>query len=181
MRLHRNTNIIIKPAAYIVIAAVFLLLPFKFIAAWLLSILIHELSHIFMLWILRVKIYKITFGAFGASIDTEPMPRLIEALSTIAGPIGGFCMLFFAKWLPLTSIFAFIQSVYNLLPIFPLDGGRVVRALLPEKPATVISSIIKYLLIIIGLAISIIFKLGIIPFVALIVFFLKTPCNKSRL
>ena len=86
-------------------------------------------------------------------------PKLGMAITSFAGPLSNFIMAFFARFLALTLYcnfpdvdgfmfnllfvtFTFIQTFYvlnislcifNLIPIPPLDGSRVLLVFLPEK------------------------------------------------
>ena len=111
-------------------ATCILIVPIKWLFCWIAAVAVHELSHYIVLKLYRVKIYSITIHLNGAAIETEPMAKKIEIISALAGPLGGLCLLLTSKCIPLVAICAFCQSVYNLLPIYPLDGGRILRCCL---------------------------------------------------
>lgn len=113
------------------------------------SIVAHELSHSLVTRAQGGRVSKITLFIFGgvASIEEEPSSAGKEFLMAAAGPamslliaaVGGGLFLLLATrgapwWLtsPI-SYLAFINAfvgVFNLLPGFPLDGGRVLRSIL---------------------------------------------------
>lgn len=110
-----------------------------------LSVLIHELGHSYVAMHYKIKVRKITLFIFGglAEITEEPKKASQEFWIAIAGPITSFILsaLFYLIALSLKEIepaFAlfqylalinFILAIFNLVPGFPLDGGRVFRAI----------------------------------------------------
>jgi Zn-dependent protease/CBS domain-containing protein len=110
------------------------------------SVLLHELGHSVVAMRYKIPVRKITLFIFGgvAEIGTEPPTPVAEFLIAIAGPIVSFTLaaLFatlelgagaLAPIFVLAKYLAFINgtlALFNLIPGFPLDGGRVFRAVL---------------------------------------------------
>lgn len=113
------------------------------------SIIIHELSHSLVARRYGLEMKGITLFVFGgaAEMPNEPATPKIEFLMAIAGPIASLvlALLFYviasglgAADAPqaLTGVVAYlaginvILAIFNLIPAFPLDGGRVLRAAL---------------------------------------------------
>ncbi|MEP7152354.1 MAG: site-2 protease family protein [Nitrospira sp.] len=114
------------------------------------SVLLHELGHSIVALRYHIPIGQITLFIFGgvAQMRKEPPHPRAEFLIAIAGPIvsfllAGLCMglVLLLEWLPagtslqgLTALGALLGMVntqlglFNLLPGFPLDGGRALRA-----------------------------------------------------
>ncbi|PYU43524.1 MAG: hypothetical protein DMG54_12690 [Acidobacteria bacterium] len=109
------------------------------------SVLFHELSHSAVAQHYNIRVVSITLFLFGglARIEREPSRAIQEFNIAIAGPLasgflsGGFfglTLLFpysqtvgaLATWLCGTNA---ALAVFNLLPGFPLDGGRIFRAI----------------------------------------------------
>ncbi len=109
------------------LAALLLFAPFPLVGAILIAAVFHELCHIAALALLGHPVQGISICATGARIRTEPLPAFHEIICALAGPLGALLLLLFARWFPLVAVCALIQSVYNLLPIYPADGGRALR------------------------------------------------------
>ncbi|HEX2115466.1 MAG TPA: site-2 protease family protein [Alphaproteobacteria bacterium] len=113
------------------------------------SIVIHELSHSLVARAHGMTIRGITLFAFGgaAELEDEPPTARAEFLMAAAGPLTslvlaiGFYLLSAAlqaaavpmPFVGVIQYLAFINvvlAVFNLVPAFPLDGGRMLRAVL---------------------------------------------------
>lgn len=112
-----------------------------------LSVLLHELAHSVVAKKGKLKVDKIVLFLFGgvSQIAEEPKSAKEEFKMAFAGPLISFILagIFGIIWLfilmPLgsqvvSSIFGYLAiinlvlGVFNLLPGFPLDGGRILRA-----------------------------------------------------
>jgi Zn-dependent protease/CBS domain-containing protein len=143
----------------------------------LLSILIHELSHSLMALRYGLKVSEIELYLFGgvSKMEEEPKTPKSELLISIIGPISSFVFgasflaLFFLTpipfpaWLLVTLFYSGITNIglgiFNLLPAFPMDGGRVLRAFLwnrrknllsATKTASKVGSFFGYSLMVLG-------------------------------
>jgi Zn-dependent protease/predicted transcriptional regulator len=114
-----------------------------------LSIILHELSHSLVARKFDLPIKGITLFIFGgiAQMEEEPESPKAEFFMAIAGPLmsiflGGVFYLIYIQGQkigfpePVNGIFGYLRLLnfvlagFNLLPAFPLDGGRVFRAAL---------------------------------------------------
>jgi len=109
-----------------------------------LSILLHELSHSLVARAFGMEITGITLWLLGgvAELKDEPPSPKVEFLMAIAGPamsvaLGGVLLLVAGMIEGVTPIGAVVRylgtlnlilAAFNLVPAFPLDGGRVARA-----------------------------------------------------
>lgn len=120
-------RIFISPLFFLSIAAGLLIVPVRWLIAWLLATVVHELFHLITMMILRVPIYEIQISISGVRIQTGYMSWWKELICTLAGPLGAFALMLFSRYFPYMAICATIQSVFNLLPIYPFDGGRAIK------------------------------------------------------
>ena len=109
------------------------------------SVLLHELGHSVVALAYRIPVRSITLLLFGgvAQIGAEPPSAMAEFLIAIAGPLVSLVLavLFYVvqplvagiePLLGLAKYLAYINLalvLFNLIPGYPLDGGRVFRAI----------------------------------------------------
>ncbi len=159
---------------YWLVAAVTTLLFFA-------SVVLHELSHALVALRHKIPVKSITLFIFGgvAQIAKEAERPRVEAVIALAGPLsslvlaGAFYLVYYfvdplnewvgavAGWLAVINV---SLAVFNMLPGFPLDGGRVFRSVVwtitsNYRKATIISAWvgrgIAYLMIAGGVYLSI--------------------------
>jgi len=108
------------------------------------SILLHELGHALVARRLGVAVSGIELGFLGGAAKMTRLPRTAndELAIAAAGPIvslalGGLGIGLAAAthvalfaWLGYTNL---ILAGFNLIPALPMDGGRILRALLTRK------------------------------------------------
>ena len=111
-------------------AFLLLVLPLKWLMGFFLAAVVHELCHYVVLRAFRIPVVGLRIGVSGMKMEIPELSPMQELLCALAGPAGGLLLLLFGKWYPELAVCALIQSCYNLLPIYPLDGGRGVRSLI---------------------------------------------------
>lgn len=109
-----------------------LLLPLSLLTAAFSAALIHECCHLLALWAFHVPIMGIKIRTTGAEIQTAPIKAFEEFLCAAAGPAGSFLCLTLYRPFPFLALCGFLQGIYNLLPIYPMDGGRMLRCIMSE-------------------------------------------------
>ena len=175
-------------------AAALLLVPIQWLVAWILALTVHELCHYIALRLCGGAVTRIQIGCRGVIMDTQPLSFGREALCAYAGPLGGLIILLFARFFPRTAICSLVFSLYNLLPILPLDGGRGLGCLLKKIfPTTIAERVLGYvensvLMGVFAISLYSVFRLGLglLPaFIAVILFLrskqIKIPCKKRQL
>ncbi|AHD03701.1 site-2 protease family protein [Leisingera methylohalidivorans] len=159
--------------------SVYLTLALLAVLGFFVSLILHEMSHSVVARRFGVEIKGITLFIFGgvAELGSEPETAISEFWIAIAGPLMSFALAFgfwlmaqagglLAHEMALNHVFAYLAlinlvlAVFNLIPAFPLDGGRIFRAYLWSRSrnllqatatATRISSYFAYALIFFGL------------------------------
>jgi Zn-dependent protease/CBS domain-containing protein len=113
------------------------------------SVLLHELSHSYVAMAHGVPIKRITLFLFGgvSQMSKESSEPATEIKIAVAGPAASFVLMivFAVLYLvasqgeaprgvaPVLKYLAFINGmlgIFNLIPGFPLDGGRLLRAVI---------------------------------------------------
>jgi Zn-dependent protease len=121
-------------------------------------VVLHELGHSFTAQRFAVKVRRILLTPIGGMAEFDSIPRdpRSELLITLAGPAVNFViaalLAIFVRFpggifqwdptgLPLgvgelgryLLVANLVMGCFNLLPIFPMDGGRILRALLATR------------------------------------------------
>ena len=123
------------------------------------SLLLHELGHSIVARYLGVPIKSITLFIFGgmAELGKEPSSARDEFWIALAGPVTslalalGFWTIAQGTWLTSGSEALFevasylalvnlVLALFNMLPAFPMDGGRVLRAYLWHRHGDVLAA-----------------------------------------
>jgi Zn-dependent protease/predicted transcriptional regulator len=151
----------------------------SFIAALLLfvAVLLHELAHSLVARARGLPVKNITLFIFGgvSNIEQEPQTPGVEFQMAFVGPltslaIGGIAYLLqlalgentsplaaILRYLAVTNV---LLGIFNLIPGFPLDGGRVLRSIVwklsgnlrtATRVTTLVGEVIAYLFILLGI------------------------------
>lgn len=123
----------------------------------LFSIFIHELMHSLMALRYDLKVSEIELYIFGgvSKIEEEPRTPKSESIIAFVGPLtslifGGALFALYLIQLPIPAFLVvtffysgftnLILGLFNLLPAFPMDGGRVLRAYLWNRRKDLVSA-----------------------------------------
>lgn len=140
-------------------------------------VLLHELGHSFTAMHFGIGVHRILLMPIGGMAEFDAIPRQPrrELLITLAGPAVNF-LIAGALWLYLRTqtgeiedysineftlqlcVVNLYMGCFNLLPAFPMDGGRILRALLawrmPYLKATHVAATIAKIICLIGAVIA---------------------------
>ena len=114
------------------------------------SVALHELGHAWAARRYGIRTESITLWLLGGLASLQSMPRewnrelwialagpaasvLVAAacyVAVLVVPASAPALVFVLGWLVITNV---VLTVFNLLPAFPMDGGRVLRALLARS------------------------------------------------
>ena len=98
-----------------------------------LSIFIHEIAHIVVALILNTDVIELYLMPFGVNAKYEAhISGVKEVLISLAGPFMSFILAYFSKYILLRDI-NYLILFLNLIPIYPLDGGRIQKSLFIKK------------------------------------------------
>lgn len=115
-----------------------------FILPMICAIILHELGHILSAFILKIKIQSFELSILGARITTkESLSYIDELLFSLGGPLMGIIGFIFTLSPSLNyadfpicqdflfpfSILSLCLSIFNLIPLPSLDGGRILKCL----------------------------------------------------
>ena len=132
---------------FVVLAALLVYFGYFFLLiSYIVTVILHEFAHSFVANKLGYKLNQINLMPHGASLsgDNRFFSARDEILVAIAGPILNIILAIIgcAIWWIFPSTYFYTQqfvyanmvtAVINVLPIFPLDGGRVLLAVLSRN------------------------------------------------
>lgn len=176
---------LIEPGFYLFGALILLLLPLDWIIAVCLSGLWHEVCHIVILSLMGGKIQKVSIRPDGCTIKTGRLEFWQQILSILAGPAGSLSLLFLLKLYPKMAVCGFLQGLFNLIPILPLDGGRILQLILyrinPKKAEFImetVSSVLCIVFFMMGMIGTFYFDFGAISVIVSLILILR--CRREK-
>lgn len=119
----------IQPGFFLITAAYLLSLPFGTVKGILIAALLHEMGHLIATASLGGKVRRIIIGVWGIQLQADFSYRWQSALAILSGPAVSLFLVLLYPVYPSVAVWGLLQCLVNLLPLYPLDGGRLCRLL----------------------------------------------------
>jgi Zn-dependent protease len=155
-----------------------------FIGGVALSVLLHELGHALTAQYFKIPILSIMMFPTGGLAQMGRMPAPAEDIwVTAMGPAVNAVLWIVLEplgWRELAQANLFL-FLFNLLPAFPLDGGRLVRAILAHsKPWDAATSIVAYITFAVAIPLGIYALVNGQIFLAFLAFMMFSAAQAER-
>ena len=157
-------HIQLSAGAVVLIALMYFFDGSGILAAAVPAVLVHELGHYSLLRLCGRRVTCLRIGIFGLEMDYAGYLDGTRAVLCIAaGPLFGLTYAVMScrvggKFAELSGALSFVLSIFNLLPVLPLDGGRLVAEITNETFAGRLSAAASLILLLGGAAVLLRFR-----------------------
>ncbi len=138
------------------------------------AMVLHELAHYIVARYRYYKCHKIELSAFGAVLygDFDNAEGADQIIIALAGPMANLatCVLCYALWWVFPVVYNYTDGLVsasltmafiNLLPAYPLDGGRVLVGIMHMRGKANGLAIVKKMTIVLSVGVFAIFAVGL--------------------
>ncbi len=171
---------------------------FSLYISYIVILLIHELSHYFVAQSMGYMSQSIHILPYGLQMtDNNTYRKNDEIIIALSGPIVNILLatIGVALWWYIPNMYYylydfvfsnFVLGAYNLVPIYPLDGGRVVLALFNERYKKTVLKIMHIVAVLFSILFLVLFVLTYssaknISYVMMSFFLLSTLFDKNKI
>ena len=157
-------RVLIHPLFILVAVVAIIFAVTDFLLALTIAVILHELAHAMVAKNLGAVIARITLTPFGGALNlqTQVLSARQKCLIYWAGPVASLLlsMLFGVMVWLFPTIFYYLEylvvanflvGVINLLPIYPLDGGKILAQVVPVKIIFIWSNVIFVTVLVLAL------------------------------
>lgn len=138
----KQKHFAVSLGAILIGALIYSAASFSELAAIFTPVIVHELGHVVTLRLCGLRIRRFRADLGGLCIEYAGIATPLEhCAAAFAGPAAGLAYAFAASYfgkrsgnevLILSAGVSFLLSVFNLLPVLPLDGGRIFSVAMTE-------------------------------------------------
>ena len=183
MRHSFKTELKIRANTWLYLPLLLLVIPMPWLVAWLLAASFHELCHWLAVKFFDGEVYQLNIGITGAEMICSVLSPWKSVIAILSGPVGGLTLALLGRWIPRIALCSWILSVYNLLPLIPLDGGRALEILLQgNRMFHIVERIFLILMALCAFYATFYLHLGVLPVAILCVLWFrngKIPCKPA--
>ena len=122
-----------EPWGCFFLALLILTVPARLLLPAALAAAIHEMCHVLAVMLLGGRVHRFSLAPGGAVLEISGLQKGQEALAAAAGPLGSFLLLPCSRVCPALGLCGLAQGLFNLLPAYPLDGGRILKCTLQAR------------------------------------------------
>lgn len=185
----------IGPSFLLLIVLCLTLKNFLLLINYFSALFLHELAHLFVAKSRGYNLKQMRLDIFGLSLNLKEEVDGKDAFAiNISGPICNLliCLICFAFYYFVPSsvvvlntfcLSNFALAIFNLLPIYPLDGGKIFRGLIQsDKVYKLLDKFIRYSFVVVFLILFICscFNKVNILFAVMVVFFLTSKAKQEH-
>lgn len=130
----------LSASAIMLMSALYYFGSFELISAIAAAAFVHEMGHFTALRVFGGSVCRIEMTAAGFNMNISGLSgKTQELVCTAAGPFAGLCFAYVfscasnmwgSKWLGMCAGYSYVFTVFNLLPVYPLDGGRMLKIIM---------------------------------------------------